>query len=308
MIAEPVARASAAPTVSGKDIDPVDQHRWPALQGPHNAQNAVCAIAVCRVLGLNDEAIERGLAAFKSLPHRMELVGEVAGVLFVNDSKATNAASTAPALAAYPRGSTGFHWVAGGQDRRWARCLPTGSGMSAQAYTDRRSDGDVCGLPEIGEHAGRTLGHARRRGRVRRRRMRSRATSCCCRPPARRSTSSRIMSSAAMQFRATCAGAWGMSGGMDNMDATTERPVIATTRTVKRRGPRLSRADRTPLGLWFWEIDRVLLLLVSMLVGDRAGRGRGGVAGRRSAIRRPAVRGALLFLSPGDVDRSSGCR
>ena len=40
---------------------------------------------------------------------------------------------------------------------------------------------------------------------------------------------------------------------MDNMDATTERPVIATTtRTVKRRGPRLSRADRTPLGLWFW--------------------------------------------------------
>lgn len=58
-----------------------------------------------------------------------------------------------------------------------------------------------------------------------------------------------------------------MSGGIDNMDATTERPVIATTtRTVKRRGPRLSRADRTPLGLWFWEIDRVLLLLVSILV------------------------------------------
>ena len=56
-----------------------------------------------------------------------------------------------------------------------------------------------------------------------------------------------------------------MNGGADNMDATTERPVIATTRTTKRRGPRLSRADRTPLGLWFWEIDRVLLL-VSMLI------------------------------------------
>src|SRR3546814_6850286 len=55
-----------------------------------------------------------------------------------------------------------------------------------------------------------------------------------------------------------------MSGG-DNLDAT-ERPVIAATRTTKRRGPRLSRADRTPLGLWFWEIDRVLLLLVSILV------------------------------------------
>jgi cell division protein FtsW len=57
-----------------------------------------------------------------------------------------------------------------------------------------------------------------------------------------------------------------MSGGMDNMDATSERPVIAATRSGKRRGPRLSRADRTPLGLWFWEIDRMLLLLVSMLV------------------------------------------
>src|SRR3546814_9483763 len=55
-----------------------------------------------------------------------------------------------------------------------------------------------------------------------------------------------------------------MSGG-EKLDAT-ERPVIAATHNTKRRGPRLSRADRTPLGLWFWEIDRVLLLLVSILV------------------------------------------
>jgi len=57
-----------------------------------------------------------------------------------------------------------------------------------------------------------------------------------------------------------------MNGGIDNMDRAGERPIIATMRSVKRRGPRLSRADRTPLGLWFWEIDRVLLLLVSMLI------------------------------------------
>jgi len=50
------------------------------------------------------------------------------------------------------------------------------------------------------------------------------------------------------------------------MERASERPVIAATRSAKRRGPRLSRADRTPLGLWFWEIDRVLLLLVSMLI------------------------------------------
>ncbi len=57
-----------------------------------------------------------------------------------------------------------------------------------------------------------------------------------------------------------------MSGGYDNMDATGDRPVVMAPRGSKRRGPRLSRADRTPLGLWFWEIDRVLLLLVSMLI------------------------------------------
>lgn len=110
--------------VSAKDIDPADQARWPALQGPHNAQNAVCAIAVCRVLGLDDEQIETGLATYKALPHRMELVGEVAGVRWFNDSKATNAASAAPALAAFPPApDQRLHWIAGGQAK--------GDGLSA---------------------------------------------------------------------------------------------------------------------------------------------------------------------------------
>lgn len=113
--------------VSAKDIDPADQARWPALQGPHNAQNAVCAIAVCRVLGLDDEAIERGLATYTSLPHRMEWVGEVAGVRWYNDSKATNAASAAPALAAFPPApDQRLHWIAGGQAKGdgLAACRP----------------------------------------------------------------------------------------------------------------------------------------------------------------------------------------
>ena len=113
--------------VSAKDIDPADQMRWPALQGPHNAQNAVCAIAVCRVLGLNDEQIEHGLATYSALPHRMEFVGEVAGVRWYNDSKATNAASTAPALAAFaPQGAPRLHWIAGGQAKGdgLAACRP----------------------------------------------------------------------------------------------------------------------------------------------------------------------------------------
>jgi UDP-N-acetylmuramoylalanine--D-glutamate ligase len=76
----------------------------------------VCAIAVCRVLGLDDAAIEKGLATYHALPHRMELVGEVAGVRWFNDSKATNAASAAPALAAFPPApDQRLHWIAGGQ-------------------------------------------------------------------------------------------------------------------------------------------------------------------------------------------------
>ena len=148
--------------VSGKDIDPVDQARWPALQGPHNAQNAVCAIAVCRVLGLNDEQIERGLATYKSLPHRMELVGEADGVRWYNDSKATNAASAAPALAAFPPApDQRLHWIAGGQAKGdgLAACRPW-FGHVKRAYligeameTFAAEIGDACPVEKSGDLA-----------------------------------------------------------------------------------------------------------------------------------------------------------
>ncbi|WP_254602135.1 UDP-N-acetylmuramoyl-L-alanine--D-glutamate ligase [Sphingomonas bacterium] len=102
------AQEHAVTVVTSHDI--ADQSRWPALQGPHNAQNAACAIAACRLLGLSHDAIEQGLRTYPGLPHRMERVAEKAGVLFVNDSKATNATATAPALAAYPL----IHWILGG--------------------------------------------------------------------------------------------------------------------------------------------------------------------------------------------------
>jgi UDP-N-acetylmuramoylalanine--D-glutamate ligase len=94
--------------VSSKSV--ADQSRWPSLQGPHNAQNVAAAIAVAQTLGIDAAAIERGLATYPGLPHRMERIRERGGVLFVNDSKATNATSTAPALAAYPA----IHWILGG--------------------------------------------------------------------------------------------------------------------------------------------------------------------------------------------------
>jgi UDP-N-acetylmuramoylalanine--D-glutamate ligase len=87
-----------------------DQSNWPALQGPHNAQNAAAAIAVCEALGVSGGDIARGLASYPGLPHRMERVAEKDGILFVNDSKATNPDSAAPALAAYPY----IHWIVGG--------------------------------------------------------------------------------------------------------------------------------------------------------------------------------------------------
>jgi UDP-N-acetylmuramoylalanine--D-glutamate ligase len=94
--------------VSAKDVK--DQSLWPSLQGPHNAQNVAAAVAAARALGIGDEAIARGLETYPGLPHRMERVAEKGGVLFVNDSKATNPTSTAPALAAYPA----VHWILGG--------------------------------------------------------------------------------------------------------------------------------------------------------------------------------------------------
>lgn len=89
----------------------IDQSEWPALQGPHNAQNAIAAMSAARRLGIGEEAIEQGLRTFPGLPHRMERVADRNGVLFVNDSKATNPTSAAPALAAYPA----IHWILGGR-------------------------------------------------------------------------------------------------------------------------------------------------------------------------------------------------
>ena len=110
----------------------MDQSRWSALQGPHNAQNALVAIAACEALGIANEAIDRGLESFPGLPHRMERVATRHGVLYVNDSKATNPASVAPALEAFDR----IHWILGGQAKTHDldACRP-GFAHVARAYT-----------------------------------------------------------------------------------------------------------------------------------------------------------------------------
>ncbi|MBN8921385.1 MAG: UDP-N-acetylmuramoyl-L-alanine--D-glutamate ligase, partial [Rhizobiales bacterium] len=82
-----------------------------SLRGAHNAQNAAAGAAAGRAIGLSREAIQRGLSTFPGLAHRMEEVGRRGNVLFVNDSKATNADAAARALASF----TDIFWIAGGK-------------------------------------------------------------------------------------------------------------------------------------------------------------------------------------------------
>ena len=84
-----------------------------SLRGAHNAQNAACAVAAALALSIPPDRIQQGLVSFPGLAHRMEQVGRTGGVLFVNDSKATNADSAAQALACF---STIF-WIVGGKPK-----------------------------------------------------------------------------------------------------------------------------------------------------------------------------------------------
>jgi UDP-N-acetylmuramoylalanine--D-glutamate ligase len=84
-----------------------------SLRGRHNAQNAACAAGAALALGLAPEQIARGLVSFPGLAHRMEEVGRRGRVLFVNDSKATNADAAARALASF----SDIFWIAGGKPK-----------------------------------------------------------------------------------------------------------------------------------------------------------------------------------------------
>lgn len=121
------------------DFEPwLDQlNRFASLSGLHNLENLAAASYVCGSLaiGLEDDQIKEGLKSFTGLPHRMELVCDDNGVLYINDSKATNPDSTAPALSAYPpdpsinNGAPRVHWIVGG--------LPKEDGLGAcEAHLD----------------------------------------------------------------------------------------------------------------------------------------------------------------------------
>ncbi|KQY27048.1 UDP-N-acetylmuramoyl-L-alanine--D-glutamate ligase [Rhizobium sp. Root482] len=91
------------------------------LRGSHNVQNAAAAMAACLSVGVPESEILTGLSSFPGLRHRMQPVARKDRVIFVNDSKATNAEAAAPALASYER----IYWIAGG--------LPKEGGIAALA-------------------------------------------------------------------------------------------------------------------------------------------------------------------------------
>jgi UDP-N-acetylmuramoylalanine--D-glutamate ligase len=86
-----------------------------SLRGEHNARNAMAAAAVCLARGVDPDAVRAGLRGFAGVPHRLREVARRDGVLYVNDSKATNVASTLVALRAFPEG--GVHLILGGQGK-----------------------------------------------------------------------------------------------------------------------------------------------------------------------------------------------
>jgi UDP-N-acetylmuramoylalanine--D-glutamate ligase len=84
-----------------------------SLRGLHNAQNAACASACALALGVDKDVVQKGLRSFPGLAHRMAQVGRCGRVLFVNDSKGTNADAAAHALSSF----ADIYWIAGGKPK-----------------------------------------------------------------------------------------------------------------------------------------------------------------------------------------------
>ncbi|MFW6076512.1 MAG: UDP-N-acetylmuramoyl-L-alanine--D-glutamate ligase [Hyphomicrobiales bacterium] len=95
----------------GITVEEVDLKPMRSLRGRHNWQNACAAYAAARAVGLDAGAIAEGMASFPGLAHRMQEVGRIGPVAFINDSKATNADAAARALAAFDT----IYWIAGGR-------------------------------------------------------------------------------------------------------------------------------------------------------------------------------------------------
>ena len=103
------------------------------LRGAHNVQNAMAAAAVTLARGVDPEAVRAGLRSFRGLAHRLEEVATVGGVLYVNDSKATNVASALVGIDSFPGG---VHAILGGRSKGggFSELVPTVAERCRAAY------------------------------------------------------------------------------------------------------------------------------------------------------------------------------
>src|SRR3990167_2014993 len=97
----------------GRPAPIVDLSKARSLPGRHNAQNAAFAFLAVNDMGIPEETVVKGLLTFPGLAHRMEAVGHIGPVRFINDSKATNADAARQALYSYSK----VFWIAGGKPK-----------------------------------------------------------------------------------------------------------------------------------------------------------------------------------------------
>ncbi|SEP95666.1 UDP-N-acetylmuramoylalanine--D-glutamate ligase [Loktanella sp. DSM 29012] len=123
----------------GRQVASIDLRAIAGLPGAHNHQNACCAYAAARTLGLGPRGIEAAMRSYPGLPHRSQVVAERDGVTYVNDSKATNVDAAAKALQAFGR----IRWICGGLQKEGglAGLLPH-LGSVAKAYVIGREAED----------------------------------------------------------------------------------------------------------------------------------------------------------------------
>jgi len=125
-----VAEGVLYDALDGSPVAVDDLRDVTALPGRHNWQNAACAYAAARALGIGATEAISGLRGFPGLAHRMETIRVIDGVRFVNDSKATNVDAARQAMSAYPR----FYWIAGGRAKSGIDTLSNLFGSIAKAY------------------------------------------------------------------------------------------------------------------------------------------------------------------------------
>lgn len=115
----------------GRQVGSIDLREVPGLPGAHNHQNACCAYAAVRALGVAPRIVEKSFHSFKGLQHRSQLIAERNGVKFVNDSKATNVDAAAKALMAFPK----IRWICGGLEKEGGMdALTPALGSVVKAY------------------------------------------------------------------------------------------------------------------------------------------------------------------------------